>query len=413
MTSRLIFPTVLLLVAVLSISSFADDWAQWRGPKRDAKSEETGLLTEWPEGGPPLAWRVDGIGGGYSTVSIVDGTIYTMGDFDDQSHLIALKESDGSELWRTAIGKAGGHKDYPGSRSTPTVDGGQVFALTEHGVLACVDAKSGEKQWSVDLVGDFGGRAPRPWKYSESPLVDGNQVICTPGGNDGTLLALDRNSGKKLWRTKEWTDNAAYSSVIISTIEGKRQYIQLTDQSVAGVDPESGKVLWRVNRKGATAVIPTPVVFENLVFVTSGYGIGCNGFRVTRDGSEWSAEEVYANQNITNHHGGVVLVDGHVYGSTGPTFRCVDIESGELAEPYPQRSIGKGSTLYADGHFYLRSENGPVALIKAAPGEYLEVSRFDQPARSNKSAWPHPVIANGKLYLRDQGLLLCYDIKKR
>jgi outer membrane protein assembly factor BamB len=249
------------------------------------------------------------------------------------------------------------------------------------------------------------------WKYSESPLVDGDRVICTPGGKDGTLIALDRKSGAKLWQTGEWTDVAAYSSVIIATIHGTRQYVQLTGKSVAGVDPESGKVLWKAPREGKTAVIATPVVAGDIVFVTSGYGVGCNGFRISKKGDAWSSEELYANKELSNHHGGVVLVDGYVYGATGSTFRCVELESGDPA--FNERSAGKGSTLYAGGRFILRTEGGPVALIQASPDGMKELSKFEQPDRSDYQAWPHPVIANGKLYLRDQDILLCYDVSAK
>ncbi len=401
----------LLLFTTVVISANGGDWSQWRGPNRDAKSSETGLLDEWPSDGPPLAWKVNGVGSGYSSVSVANGRIFTLGDLDDGSYAIVLNEADGSLAWKTRIGEAGGHRGYPGPRGTPTVDGGQVFVLNQHADLACLDATSGEKVWSVNLSEDFGGKMMSGWRYSESPLIDGNKLICTPGGNDGTLLALDRSSGKKIWQTSDWTDRAGYSSVIVATIDGTRQYIQLTGQSVAGVDPNSGELLWRADRKGKTAVIPTPVVADDIVFVTSGYGVGCNAFRVSKDGSTWRAEEIYANKEITNHHGGVVLLDGHVYGSTGGTFRCLNIESGEVA--YVGRSAGKGSTVYADGHLYLRSESGPIALIEASAEGLREKSRFDQPDRSNKRAWAHPVIANGKLYLRDQDLLLCYDISEK
>ena len=299
---------------------------------------------------------------------------------------------------------------YPGPRGTPTIDNGDVFVLNQYADVVCLDAKSGETKWSVNLVDQYGGKMMSGWKYSESPLVDGEQVICTPGGIDGTLLALNRKTGEKLWQTKNWTDPAGYSSVIIATIDGTRQYVQLTGKSVAGIEPNSGTVLWQADREGKTAVISTPIVQENTVFVTSGYGIGCNAFRVTKDGTNWQAEQLYANKEIMNHHGGVVFLDGHIYGSSGGTFRCLNLDSGELA--YAGRSAGKGATVYADGHLYLRSEAGPVALIKATPTELVETGRFDQPDRSEEKAWPHPVIANGKLYLRDQDILLCYDVKK-
>ena len=401
----------LLLMLGLSTAGFAGDWPQWRGPNRDAISEETGLLEEWPAEGPPLMWKANGVGGGFSSLSVVNGRIYTLGDLDDGSYAIAFNESDGTLLWKTKIGDAGGHRKYPGPRSTPTVDGGQIFVLNQYADLVCLDAKDGEKNWSVNLVEDFGGKMMSGWKYSESPLVDGDQLICTPGGRDGTLLALHKNTGKKLWQTSDWTDSAGYSSVIIATIEDTRQYIQLTGRSVAGIDPDSGKILWRADRSGKTAVIPTPVVANDIVFVTSGYGVGCNAFRVGKDGNKWSTEELYANKEIANHHGGVVLLDGHVYGSSSGTFRCLQLENGELA--YVGRSAGKGATIYADGHLYLRSETGPVALIEATPNGLREKSRFDQPNRSDKRVWAHPVIANGKLYLRDQDLLLCYDVSKK
>jgi len=398
--------TVILLAPLT-----AADWPQWRGPDRDAKSSETGLLTEWPEGGPPLEWNATGLGGGYSSVAVAEGSIYTLGDFEDGSHVIALHEKDGSPRWKTRIGKAGGHRRYPGPRSTPTIDGDQVFALNQHGDLAALTTTSGTMLWSVNLQDDFQGKMMSGWKYSESPLVDGDAVVVTPGGKKGTLLALDRQTGAKIWRTKDWTDPAAYSSVVIATIQGKRQYVQLTGKSVAGVDPETGDVLWKASRPGKTAVIATPVIQDDIVFVTSAYGVGSNAFRIETTGDQWSAEEIYATKNLANHHGGVVLLDDHVFGSSGGTFRSLELATGDVA--FAGRSVGKGSTIYADGHFYLRSEAGPVALIEATTTDLNEKSRFSQPDRSGERAWPHPVIANGKLYLRDQDVLLCYDLEAR
>lgn len=400
-----------LLFWIMAVPCAAGDWPQWRGPDRDAKSEESGLLKEWPAEGPPLAWKARGVGGGFSSIAVAKGTIYTLGDLEDGSYVIALKESDGSPMWKARIGEAGGHRNYPGPRSTPTVDGGRLFALNQHSDLACLDAASGKRIWSVNLMEDFGGKMMSGWRYSESPLVDGDRVVCTPGGRDGTLLALDRESGRKLWQTSDWADPAGYSSVIIATIDGTRQYIQLTGKSLAGIEPATGRILWRADRAGKTAVISTPVVDGNAVFVTSAYGIGCNAFRVGKKGGAWKAEEMYANKEVSNHHGGVILLDGHVYGSSAATFRCLEVASGKLA--WMGRSAGKGSTVYADGRFYLRGESGPVALIEATPEELREKGRFEQPERSDKRAWPHPVVANGKLYLRDQDLLLCYDVREK
>lgn len=399
------------LMILVGQASPAGDWPQWRGPSRDAKSTESGLLTEWPEDGPPLAWRVDGVGGGYSSVSVANGRIYTLGDLEDGVYAIALSEKDGSSLWKTRLGEPGGHRGYPGPRSSPTVDGGQVFVLNQHGDLVCLDEQDGGKIWSVNLEKDFGGRMMSGWRYSESPLVDGDMVVCTPGGKNGTVLALNRNSGEKVWQTTDWTDTAGYSSVIIKEIEGVRQYVQLTGKSVAGINPKTGDILWRADRPGKTAVVATPVVEGNTVFVTSAYGVGCSGFSVRKSGDSWNAELKYANKAISNHHGGVVLLNGHVYGSSGGSFRCMNLETGENA--YEGRSAGKGATVFADGHLYLRAESGPVALIEATPDGLKEKGRFNQPDRSKRAAWAHPVVANGKLYLRDQGLLLCYDVKAK
>lgn len=403
---------LIFLMAILpSAFTVADDWSQWRGPSRDGISQETSLLESWPEGGPDLAWKAEGLGGGFSSVAIAADRIYTLGDLDDGSYVIALQEVDGTPVWNTRIGAAGGHRKYPGPRSTPTLLGDRLFALNQHGDLVCLDAKRGKKIWSVNLVDDFDGKMMSGWKYSESPLVDGDRVVCTPGGRKGTLLAIDRATGKQLWRTSDWTDPAGYSSVVIATIHGKRQYVQLTGNSVAGIEPKTGRVLWRADRAGKTAVVATPVVAGDIVFTTSAYGVGCNAFRLTTSRGEWQAKEIYANKNISNHHGGVILIDGHVFGSSGGTFRCLDLGTGDLA--FAGRSAGKGATVYADGHLYLRSEDGPVALIEATSEGLREKSRFDQPDRSNKRAWPHPVVVNGKLYLRDQDLLLCYDISRQ
>ncbi|MEM8668953.1 MAG: PQQ-binding-like beta-propeller repeat protein [Planctomycetota bacterium] len=391
-------------------SVVADDWPQWRGPERDGKSSEKGLLKQWPDDGPPLAWSIEGVGGGYSSIAIADKNIFTLGDLEDGCYAIALSESDGSQIWKTKLGAAGGHRGYPGPRSTPTVDGDQVFVLNQHGDLACLNTADGNLLWSVNLEDDFGGKMMSGWRYSESPLVDGKQVIVTPGGKQGAVLALDRSNGEKIWQTGDWTDPAGYSSVIIANILGTRQYVQLTGRSVAGLVPETGEVLWRAERQGKTAVITTPVVNGDVVFVTSAYGVGCNGFKISKDGDSWATEELYANKNIANHHGGVLLLDGHVFGSSGGTFCCLEIDSGDLA--FKGRSVGKGATTFADGHLYLRSEAGPIALIEATTEGLVEKGRFDQPQRSGRKAWAHPVVAGGKLYLRDQDVLLCYDISE-
>lgn len=401
------------LLAALLFSCSAADWPQWRGPHRDGICTETGLLQSWPAGGPPLTWTARGIGSGYTTVSVVGGRLFTMGEKDGSSYVHALQAQDGKIVWSTKVGKAGapGWGGFAGPRSTPTLDGDRLFALGQYGELVCLESSSGKEIWRKDFSKDFGGKLPE-WGFSESPLVDGDRVIVTPGGPQGTLVALNKQTGDLLWQTKDFKDSAHYSSVIIASIGNVRQYIQLTDASVAGVDA-TGKVLWIAPRKGATAVIPTPIYDRDHVYVTSGYGVGCNLFRITKDGDAFKAEQVYANKLMVNHHGGVIRVGDNVYGfSEGKGWVCQNMLTG--ASVWEEKSkLGKGSLLLADGRFILRAEAGPgtVALIEASPAGYKELGRFDQPERSEKNSWAHPVVANGKLYLRDQDVLLCYNLK--
>jgi outer membrane protein assembly factor BamB len=398
----------LLLVSAAT----AADWPQWRGPKRDGHSTETALLQQWSADGPPIVWKTNGLGAGYASVSVAAGKIYTMGDRGDSSFVHALSAA-GKPLWSAKVGKPGGGGGYPGPRSTPTVDGDRVYALGQYGDIVCVEAATGKEVWRKSLAKDFAGEVGS-WGYSESPLVDGEQLICTPGGKQGTLLALNKRTGAKTWQSYQWTDPAEYASVMPAQIGGKRQYVQLTGESVGGVAADTGKLLWRAPRRGSTAIIPTPIVRDDLVFVTSGYGVGCNLFRIASSGASFKADQVYANKNMVNHHGGVVLVGQHLYGySDAKGWACMTFDKGDMV--WSDKALGKGSIAYADGHLYLRSEGtrGTVALIEASPSGYREKGRFDQPERSEKEAWPHPVIADGQLYLRDQDKLFCYDVKAK
>jgi outer membrane protein assembly factor BamB len=277
-----------------------------------------------------------------------------------------------------------------------------------------LEASNGREVWRVHLVNDLGGPFPE-WGYSESPLVDGERVLATPGGADGTVAALDRTSGKVLWRSKELTDPAHYASLVIAELGGMRQYVVLTEHHVAGIAPEDGRVLWRATREGRTAVVPTPIVHGDLVYVTSGYGVGCNAFRVTRSAEGFTASEVYANKVMANHHGGVILVGEQVLGhSEGKGWTCQDLKTGEAV--WQDRDIfGKGSIGYADGHVYLRREEGAgtVVLAEPTPAGLKEKGRFDQPDRSGEQSWTHPIVVGGFLYLRDQERLFCYDVRRK
>ncbi len=403
-----------MVLSAIAVASAAPEWSRWRGPSLNDISAETGLLKDWPAGGPPLTWKVNGIGMGYSGISIVGDRLYTAGDKGDSSFVMALSATDGKTIWEAKLGKAGpvGDPKFEGPRSTPAVDGDLLYVIGQWGELVCLETAGGKEVWRKDLGQDFGGVCPA-WGFSESPLVDGDQLVCTPGGKDGAVVALNKKTGALIWRSKEFTDSPHYSSLIVEEIGGVRQYIQLTEQSVAGVAAVDGKLLWRAPRKGRVAVIPSPVYKDGLLYVTSGYGVGCNLFKITAAAGKFSAEQVYENKAMANHHGGVIEYGGYIYGhSDSKGWVCQDMKTGEVKWAEKEK-LGKGSIFCADGRFYLRQEDkkGTVVLIEISPEGFKEHGRFDQPERTSKNSWVHPVVAGGKLYLRDQDLLLCYNVK--
>jgi outer membrane protein assembly factor BamB len=411
--------TILLALATILLSNVfpaaSADWPQWRGPQRDGISPETGLLKEWPTNGPPLVWKSTGLGGGYTTPAVAGGHIYGAGYRGEDEAVWCLDAKDGKELWSVTTGPAARNIGYPdGPRATPTVDGELLYTLGAAGNLVCLETATGRERWRKEYKQDFGGRMMSGWGFSESPLVDGDKLLCTPGSTKGTIVALQKKSGELLWQTKDWTDRSAYASIIQAEIDGTKQYIQITDVSVAGIGADDGHLLWRASRQGSTAVIPTPIYYDHHVFVTSGYRIGCNLFKITSEGSGFKAEQVYANHDMENHHGGVVRIGEYLYGhSDSKGWVCMEFKTGNVV--WAKGGVGKGSVSYADSHLYMRSEGGKgnVALVEATPESYKEKGRFAQPNRSGKNSWPHPVIAGGKLYLRDQDVLLCYDVKQK
>jgi len=414
----------------------ADDWPQWRGPNRDGKSAETGLLQEWPEEGPPLAWKASGIGAGFSSVSVAKGRIFTMGDLEDGQYVFALNEDGGEILWKTQVGPI--HEDeYGGPRSTPTTDGDYIYFTTTEGDVISLEAATGKEVWRVSMKEKYESYLMKAmgsydWKYAESPLVDGNQVVVTPGHIGAVIVALNKKTGDEIWKTRGGrigplgSDGAAYSSIVVTEIAGVRQYVQLVGRGVLGVDASTGKVLWSYNRvANDIANIPTPIVTGNYVFASTGYGTGAALLEISKnadfDGEseeeqdEWLAEEVYFLQADTmqNHHGGLILHEGYVYTGTGHNKGfplAVGLKSGEVAWG-PIRNDGQNSAAitYADGRIYFRYQNGVMILVEANPKEYIEHGSFPIPD-AKKPSWPHPVVANGKLYLREQDNLFSYDI---
>jgi outer membrane protein assembly factor BamB len=420
--------TAVALSIVVASAAAADSWPQWRGPNRDGRSAETGLLQAWPEGGPPLIWAAEGIGGGFSSVSLADGRIYTLGDDADGQYALALSEADGSILWRTPIGPTW-EDEYLGPRSTPTVDGDRLYIMNTEGEVICLEAATGAEVWRRSLPADFGSHIMQAmgttdWRYAESPLVDGDRVIVTPGVAAGALAALDKATGATVWTApipslgSVGAQGAGYSSVVISHGAGVKQYVQLIGRGVLGVEAETGKFLWGYNPvANDVANIPTPLVWGDYVFASSGYGTGAALLHLT-PGEEGgvTAEEVYflPGDVFQNHHGGMILHDGHVFTGTGHNRGfplAVRAEDGAVAWG-PERNEGTGSAAiaYADGRLYFRYQDGLVVLVAATAEGYREHGSFRIPDVEHPS-WPHPVVSGGRLYLREQERLLCYDVR--
>jgi outer membrane protein assembly factor BamB len=411
---------------VLKVTYETTDWPQFHGPKRDAKCAETGLLDEWPDEGPPLLWILEGVGKGYSSISIAGDTIYTMGDLpgeegeDGGQFVMAFELETRNPRWMAHVGPP--HDDGP--RCTPTVDGDHVYALGTEGELVCVSAADGEVKWQKNLVHDFDGQMMSGWKYSESPLVDGDRVVCTPGGEQTVMVALDKTTGDEIWRCalpelgERGKDGAGYSSIVAAEIAGVKQYVQMIGRGVIGVDAETGRFLWGYNPIANTvANIPMPVVRGDYVFCTTSYKTGSALLHIMREGDDFRAEETYflSPKEFENHHGGVILLGDYLYGGNGqnkggPT--CLNFATGQIAwKPRQAPAYGSAAVLYADGHFIFRYDRGPVALIEATPTQYRLKSVFT-PAQGSGPAWAHPVIHAGKLYLRHDALLLCYDLRQ-
>lgn len=428
MRAAAVISTLVLLFAGTVVAPLvAADWPQWRGPDRDGKSKESGLLSAWPEAGPPLAWRSTGLGTGYSSLAVAAGTIYTLGDLGDTQHAIAVSAKNGAMLWKTPVGPAWKDK-YGGPRGTPTVDGNRIYLLTTEGVLYCLDAKTGEKRWSRSLAKDFGGHMMEiqgtHWKFAESPLVDGDWVVVTPGSKAAALVALDKKSGKEVWRTAMpsfgdgGADGAGYSSVVISHGGGVKQYVQLLGRGVIGVEAASGKFLWGYNKiANQVANIPTPIIDGDRVFVSTGYGAGAVLLELTKTETGVAAKEVYflSGDTFQNHHGGMILEGGHIFAGTAHNKGfpiAVQLASGEVAWG-PVRNEGKGSAAvtFADGHLYMRYQSGLMVLVEASTEDYRQKGSLMIPEVAQFS-WAHPVISGGKLYLREQDNLFCYDLKQ-
>ncbi|MHC4248985.1 MAG: outer membrane protein assembly factor BamB family protein [Planctomycetota bacterium] len=396
--------TSVAVILLVSVTAPAEDWPQWRGPTRDGKSPETGLLKRWPGGGPRQLWKVTGLGPGYSSPSVAGGRIYITGHSGGQLVMKAL-DLQGNEQWSVKHGPAW-TKNYPASRGSPTVDGRNIYLLSGHGLLNCYATTDGRKLWSVDITKQFGGR-PAHWGYAESPLVLGRGVLVTPGGSN-CVVALDKGTGRTFWTSRGLDDGPQYSS-LISFRFGRQDFLAtMTQRSLVCLNAASGQFQWRNDRAaGSTAVIPTPVYSDGYVFGASGYGNGGACVKVSLAGNRLKGVQAWETDDMVCHLGGFVVVDGYIYGNHSGGWNCLELKTGRKC--WNGRGVGKGSVIYADGMLYTFSENrGRMGLVEATPDGFRPAGEFSV-AGSGKS-WAHPVISGGRLYLRYEDNLYAFDI---
>jgi outer membrane protein assembly factor BamB len=409
--------------SALAIDPPAANWPTFRGVDRTGVSPDTGLLKEWPEGGPSLLWEGDGAGRGYSSLAVVGGRIYTLGDnlstADDQDeYLSCFDEATGRQIWKSKTGPAwnSGNSTWQSSRSTPTVDGERVYVITPHGALVCCQSADGQEVWRKDLKKDFGGKKGDGWGYSESVLVDGERVVCTPGGESATMVALNKLTGETIWETeRSGNKGAGHASIVISTVGDQRIYVQSTSSGPMGVRAEDGKLLWTYDIARVNAVIPTPIVKDDLVFYCAGYGHGGALLKqVPASDGAVEIEEIYpVKREMANKHGGVVLVGDYLYGDSDDKGIpwCAELMTGEIK--WQERGPGRGSASVAaaDGCLYFHFADGTMALIEASPEGKKVLAQFKVPGSGERPSWSHPVIAGGKLFVREGDKLLCYDLR--
>jgi outer membrane protein assembly factor BamB len=423
MRFRLSTPPVLnfCICSLMLASLMSANWPQWRGPDRDGISKETGLLKVWPEAGPPLVWKVDNLGDGYSTPAVIGDRIYLVSNKGLENEFVqALDIKDGKQVWERRIGNVGEPKqqpNYPGARSTPTIDGDMLYALGSDGDLACIDRNTGEIRWNKNVRKEYNGK-PGEWAYSESPLIDGDAVVVTPGGEEATLVALDKKTGELIRKMPvPGGEEAGYASIVISDAAGVKQYVQFLAKGVVGIDANTGKFLWRYDRtaQGSPANIGTPVVKDDMVY-TGAHRAGAGAIKLLQTAEGLEYDEIYFGPQYPSAIGGAVLVGDYLYGTNRTTTTCVKFDSGDVVWT-EERGMAPSSLCYADGHLYLHSEgSNEVGLIEATPDGYRENGRFTPegtPDKGQSKSWSYPVVADGRLYIHDWGTLWCYDVKAK
>jgi outer membrane protein assembly factor BamB len=383
-----------------------EDWPQWRGPNRDGVSAERGLLKAWPKSGPTLAWRARGAGDGYSSFAAAGGRLYTMGARGGTEYVMAFDVSNGTKVWETASGSRFRNERGDGPRGTPTLDGDRLYALGASGTLSAIEIAFGRVVWKIDVLDQFAG-SNIPWGLSESPLVLSDRILVNAGGRRGSIVALRKTDGALLWRSE--TDEAGYSSAVAHEIGGIPEAVFFTAERALGVDIRDGRLLWSYDRvSNRTANIATPIVRGNHVFVSSAYGTGAALLELTPSANGLSAKQVYFTREMMNHHASSVLIADHLYGFSNAILTAMRFSDGQVA--WRDRSVGKGSLVYADERLYLFSENGVVGLAEANPAGYREHGRFTL-STGSLPTWSHPIVANGRLFLRDQDSIYAYNVR--
>ncbi|MCL2040635.1 MAG: PQQ-like beta-propeller repeat protein [Bacteroidales bacterium] len=412
-----------VILMITAMEATAQDWARWRGADNDGIVKGANVNLDWAEKKPALAWTFREAGMGYSSPTVVGTTLYCQGAMDSVGFAFALDTKTGNLKWKQELGREVVEDRENCPRGSITVDGDRLYLIRAIGQIVCLSAADGKVIWQKDFITDFGGKIMSKWGYSESPLIDGNVVICTPGGSQGAMVALDKDSGAVVWTSKEWTDEAGYSSPIVAEIDGVRQYIQQAAKGVAGISAKDGKLLWSVDVEGyRTAIIPTPIYQDNVVYVTASYNSSCNAIKLVKGSDTFEAEVVYSNKNMLNHHGGVVLMNGYIYGfSETSGWTCQDFKTGEnvwsTGRTGEVTKFGKGATLAVNDRLILQEErSGTLTVVAASPDGWKEFGTLEIPERTqipttDNMVWAHPVVANGKLYVRDHDLLFCFDLK--
>lgn len=402
----------LLAMMPLTVGQTAADaeWPQWRGPLRNGISQETGLLKQWPTNGPTTLWAISNLGEGFGSLAVKAERIYVQGTSETASAVFCLNQADGKTIWSTSLGPMLKQDRGNGPRSTPTLDGDRLYVLTENGDLACLRQRDGSAVWRKNILKEYGGENPG-WLISESPLVDGNRLIVSPGGAKAGIVALEKMTGKEIWRAQELSDTTGYASCLAVDVGGVRTIMNFTANAAVGVRASDGKLMWRYNRAAnRTANCTTPVFADNKVFFSSAYGTGGALLNLTVANGEVQAQEAYFTRDMMNHHGGMVLVNGYLYGFSNEILTCLEFSTGKVM--WKDRSVGKGSIAYADGMLYLLGEKQRVGLAEASPNGYVEKGRFAI-QDLGRDTWAHPVVVGGRLYIRNQNTLTAYDVKAK